>query len=115
MLVVRRRIGEAIVVGEGVEIAVIEISPTRVKLGITAPREVTVVRKEIAGIAEDNRRAALLMDNAAQSGLNDIFRMLTGAHNSPPQTDKTTDRTADKNRESESRGIAENGLNPRQT
>ena len=38
MLIVRRRAGEAIVVAGDVEIEVIEISRTRVKLGVTAPR-----------------------------------------------------------------------------
>lgn len=46
VLVMRRKAGETIVIGEGIEISVIEISPTRVKLGVTAPREVPVVRKE---------------------------------------------------------------------
>jgi carbon storage regulator CsrA len=43
--VVMRRAGEAIIVAGDIEVEIIEISRTRVKLGITAPREVTVTRK----------------------------------------------------------------------
>jgi carbon storage regulator len=61
MLVVRRREGEAIIVAGDVEIEIIEISRTRVKLGITAPREITVTRREAAAVALENRTAAVLV------------------------------------------------------
>lgn len=61
MLVVRRRAGEAIIVAGDVEIEIIEISRTRVKLGITAPRDVTVTRRETATVASENRNAAALL------------------------------------------------------
>jgi carbon storage regulator len=65
MLVVRRRQGEAIIVAGDVEIEVIEISRTRVKLGITAPREVTVTRREAVAVALENRTAAVLVTSGA--------------------------------------------------
>lgn len=55
MLVIRRRAGEAIVLPDGVEIHVLEISGSRVKLGVVAPAHVFVVRKE----AEEARRQNL--------------------------------------------------------
>ena len=55
---IRRRLGETIVIGADIEITVIEISPTRVKLAVGAPRAVTVMRKESAAVAVDNIRAA---------------------------------------------------------
>lgn len=58
MLVIRRRAGEAILVGADVEIQVIEISPSRVKLGIVAPPEVLVLRKEIQLARQQNLAAA---------------------------------------------------------
>ena len=58
VLVVRRRAGEAIVVAGDVEIEIIEISRTRVKLGVTAPRAVTVMRREALAAASENRAAA---------------------------------------------------------
>lgn len=76
MLVVRRRAGEAILIGDGIEIAVMEISPTRVKLGVSAPRAVAVARKEMMGVAEDNRRAADFASTSGTGGLDNILRAL---------------------------------------
>lgn len=59
MLVIRRRAGEALLVGADVELQILEISSGQVKLGIRAPREVLVLRKEVK-ITEDENRAASL-------------------------------------------------------
>ena len=58
MLIVRRRRGEAILVGDNVEIEILDISPTQVKIGIRAPKEVSVFRKEIRLTREANVAAA---------------------------------------------------------
>ncbi len=58
MLVIRRRAGEAVVIGDGVEITVIDVTGSRVKLGIEAPSEVTILRKEIQVAARQNLAAA---------------------------------------------------------
>jgi carbon storage regulator len=47
MLVLSRKRGEQIHIGEGVVLTVISIEGNRVRLGIEAPREVTVDRQEI--------------------------------------------------------------------
>jgi carbon storage regulator len=57
VLVLRRRVGERIAIGAGIEIEVVEISRSRVKLGITAPRNVSVSRKEMVTVAVENRKA----------------------------------------------------------
>jgi len=58
LLVIRRRAGESIVIAEGIEIQVLETTPTRVKLGIKAPKEVPVLRKEVQLTGQQNRTAA---------------------------------------------------------
>ena len=58
MLVIGRRAGESIVIGEEIEVQLVEISGSRVKLGIRAPRRLTVLRKEIKLAADQNREAA---------------------------------------------------------
>ena len=58
MLVVRRRQGESLVIGKDIEVVVLEAGPSRVKLGIMAPREVLVFRKELELTCEQNRAAA---------------------------------------------------------
>ena len=58
MLIVRRRKGEAILIGDNVELEILDISPTQVKIGIRAPKEVAVFRKEIRITREANVAAA---------------------------------------------------------
>jgi len=47
MLVLTRKAGEEIVIGDGIRVQVIEIRGGRVRLGITAPRSVPVHRSEV--------------------------------------------------------------------
>ena len=47
MLVLTRKKGQSIIIGENVEIMVLGVSGDKVRLGITAPREVDVFRKEV--------------------------------------------------------------------
>ena len=47
MLVLTRKQGESIVVGNQIRVKVVEISPGVVRLGIEAPREVSIVRAEL--------------------------------------------------------------------
>ncbi|OHD74650.1 MAG: carbon storage regulator [Spirochaetes bacterium RBG_13_68_11] len=59
MLILARRIGESIVIGDQVEVCVVDIKGDQVKLGINAPRAVPVFRREVyQAIQEENRRAA---------------------------------------------------------
>ncbi len=47
MLVLSRKLGEAIVIGNSVTVSVLAVDGDRVKLGIAAPAEVPVHRKEV--------------------------------------------------------------------
>lgn len=58
MLVITRRAGEAVLIGDNIELQVIELSASRVKLGIAAPRSLTILRKEIQLAAEENVAAS---------------------------------------------------------
>jgi carbon storage regulator len=58
MLVLTRKLGENIRIGDSVKITVLEVRSGQVKLGIEAPPEVKVHREEIyARIQEENKRA----------------------------------------------------------
>lgn len=48
MLVLSRKQGESILVGDDVRLTVVRIEGSIVRLGIEAPREITVLREEIA-------------------------------------------------------------------
>ena len=47
MLVLSRRVGEQIVIGEDIRITVVEVQGNRVRIGVSAPPTVCVDRKEI--------------------------------------------------------------------
>ena len=47
MLVLNRKIGEAIVIGNNIEIKILDIQENRVKIGIEAPRQINILRKEV--------------------------------------------------------------------
>jgi carbon storage regulator len=59
MLILARRIGESIMIGDQVEVSVIDIKGDQVKLGIKAPTQIKVYRREVySAIQEENRAAA---------------------------------------------------------
>lgn len=58
MLVIRRRVGESILIGEEIELQITDISANRVKIGIIAPRTVLILRKELQLAAEQNVAAS---------------------------------------------------------
>ena len=47
MLILTRRVGETIIVGDDIVVTVLSIKGNQVRIGITAPKDVTVHREEI--------------------------------------------------------------------
>lgn len=59
MLYLSRKLGESIVINDDIEITVVEVRGKSVKIGITFPPDVTVLRRELYDkIQEENRAAA---------------------------------------------------------
>ena len=54
MLVLTRRINESIVINDDVSVLVVEVRGDRVRLGIEAPKDVTVHRKEVYDIIRES-------------------------------------------------------------
>ena len=58
MLILNRKIGESIIIGEEIEITIFEIEESRVKIGIDAPKDINILRKEIyIDITEENKKS----------------------------------------------------------
>lgn len=80
MLVLTRRVDESIIIGDDIKVIVVDVRGDQVKLGIEAPREISVHREEIyKEIQEENRRAALRAAGAPDIGrLNDMVNVPKG-------------------------------------
>jgi carbon storage regulator len=64
MLILTRRLGEGIQIGEGITVKVVDVKGKHVKIGITAPNEVPIYREEIYEKIQDENRlsSSLSMD-----------------------------------------------------
>ena len=59
MLALSRRTNESIMIGNDIEISILEIKGDQVKIGVKAPKSIPVFRKEIfLQIEEENKKAA---------------------------------------------------------
>ena len=63
MLVLTRKPGERLMIGDSIVLTVVEVKGDNIRIGIDAPREVKVYRGEIYdAIVAENRQAALATD-----------------------------------------------------
>lgn len=66
MLVLSRKVGEKVRIGDDIELTVIEVRGEAVRIGITAPRGVPIYRQELLdAVREENRVAAGVKPPAA--------------------------------------------------
>ena len=76
MLVLTRKKGQSIMLGDGIEISVVEINGDAVRIGIKAPKDMTIYRREIyEAIQDENIRAS----KAALKMAGQLKKMLTTA------------------------------------
>lgn len=60
MLILTRKLGESITIGNDIKVTVLDMQGKQVKIGIAAPKELSVYREEIYNkIQEENRKAAM--------------------------------------------------------
>lgn len=59
MLVLTRKKGQSIIIGDNIEVTIVEVNGDQVRVGIKAPNEVSIYRREVyLEIEEENKRAA---------------------------------------------------------
>ena len=70
MLSLARKVNESIMIGNDIEITVLEIKGDLIKLGVKAPKSVPIYRKELyVQIQEENKQAGSAVDVEALRGL----------------------------------------------
>ena len=70
MLALARKVNESIMIGNDIEITVLEIKGDQIKLGVKAPKSVPIYRKELyVQIQEESKQAGSAVDVEALRGL----------------------------------------------
>ena len=72
MLILQRKAGESVLIGEGIEVSILSVEAGRVRLAIQAPKDVSILRSELKTAAEVNREAA--GEEASPLALLDVLR-----------------------------------------
>jgi len=83
VLVIRRRAGESVLIGEAIEIEVLDVSGTQVKIGISAPRDILILRREVRLTAEQNELAARSLPFSSVVGLLEKMKHTPQGHRLP--------------------------------
>lgn len=78
MLVLSRKVGDAIIIDDQIEIKILELHHGEVKIGISAPKNVVILRKEIYdAVRRQNRDAAQVpVDDELKSLLKKLVKKL---------------------------------------
>ena len=69
MLILSRKIDQAITIGENIEISITKIEGDSVKVGISAPRSIAILRKEILEEMQSSNKAAAAAATPAKGAL----------------------------------------------
>ncbi|MCM3391453.1 MAG: carbon storage regulator CsrA [Bacillota bacterium] len=74
MLVLTRRLKESIMIGDDIEISILSIEGDQVKLGISAPKNVDIHRKEIYLSIQQENSSATQTEASAIESLSSFFK-----------------------------------------
>ncbi len=87
MLILTRKLGESITIGDSIRVSVLGIRGRQVRLGIEAPSDVVVHREEIyVKIQEENRKAA----KTVKGDLLGMVKMIKGRISGDNDSDKSS-------------------------
>ncbi len=70
MLVVTRKSDESLIISDDIEVTILEISKDKVKIGISAPKDVKIIRSELKFAKQTNEQAA----HISGSGLAELLK-----------------------------------------
>lgn len=75
MLALSRKVNESIMIGNDVEITILDVRNDQVKIGIRAPKDVGIYRKEIyLQIQEENKKATEKIESTDLSAIEQLFK-----------------------------------------
>jgi carbon storage regulator len=86
MLMMSRREGETILIGDEIQIVISHIGRSKVKVGIRAPRQLPVIAQELKLVGDENRAAAQAPSAAVLQAL--LAHLQPAPHILPTRTDE---------------------------
>ena len=91
MLILQRRAGESLVIGDNITVSVVSVDGVRVRLAISAPSDVPILRSELVTATAANRDSA--MEEAAPAELlNLLGGVLEHKQEEPPASDEASQK-----------------------
>ncbi len=94
MLIVTRRKGQRIVLGNDIEIVITDISRSGVKIGIVAPSSLTILRGEVKDAVEQANRESLESSFSVPPGASPSIEAAIVSSNEPPTLAVSTPSTS---------------------
>lgn len=74
MLALTRKVDEAIIIDDNIEIKILEISGDKVRIGISAPKEMSIYREEIYNQVRESNQDATTVTTDNLKALKDILK-----------------------------------------
>lgn len=87
MLVLTRHVNESIAIGDSIVVTVLAIEGDRIKLGITAPREIHILRQEVFQAIKEQERLEEKLANLPEPESFQQLRDLLASNDGPAPKD----------------------------
>ncbi len=92
MLVLARKIGEKIILNDNIEVIVLDTNQNTVKLGINAPKNVSVYREELYKEIKQNN---ITSQNVTEKSINELAQLLVSNEKSTNIVQRLTNKISD--------------------
>ena len=73
MLVLHRKKGESLIIGDNIKITIVDISGEKVKIAVEAPKEIPILRSELVNAAEANKEAAVSENSISAADIRNVL------------------------------------------